>query len=77
MTASNGSETRGESVMKTDAERIKWLLDRSPTISNIIDGIEDEGDRAYFGSTNDADELRAIGEELEAFWYSQQDDCDD
>ena len=64
-------------MMKTDAERIKWLLDRSHTISNIIDGIEDEGDRAYFGSTNDADELRAIGEELEAFWYSQQDDCDD
>ena len=63
--------------MKTDAERIKWLLDRSHTISNIIDGIEDEGDRAYFGSTNDADELRAINDELVAFWYSQQDDCDD
>ena len=64
-------------MMKTDAERIKWLLDRSHTISNIIDGIEDEGDRAYFGSTNDADELRAINDELVAFWYSQQDDCDD
>ena len=63
--------------MKTDAERIKWLLDRSHTISNIIDAIEDEGDRAYFGSTNDADELRAINDELVAFWYSQQDDCDD
>lgn len=63
--------------MKTDAERIKWLLDRSHTISNIIDGIEDEGDRVYFGSTNDADELRAINDELVAFWYSQQDDCDD
>ena len=64
-------------MMKTDAERIKWLLDRSHTISNIIDAIEDEGDRAYFGSTNDADELRAINDELVAFWYSQQDDCDD
>ena len=64
-------------MMKTDAERIKWLLDRSHTISNIIDGIEDEGDRAYFGSTNDADELRAINDDLVAFWYSQQDDCDD
>ena len=64
-------------MMKTDAERIKWLLDRSHTISNIIDGIEDEGDRVYFGSTNDADELRAINDELVAFWYSQQDDCDD
>ena len=62
--------------MKTDAERIKWLLDRSLAISYIVAGIEDEGDRAYFGSTNDADELRAISDELEAFWYSQQDDCD-
>ena len=37
--------------MKTDAERIKWLLDRSHAISHIVAGIEDEGDRAYFGST--------------------------
>ena len=63
--------------MKTDAERIKWLLDRSHAISHIVAGIEDEGDRTYFGSTNDADELRDIGKELVAFWYSQQDDCDD
>lgn len=62
--------------MKTDAERIKWLLDKSHVISNIVASIEDEGDRVYFGSTNDADELRAISDELVAFWYSQQDDCD-
>lgn len=62
--------------MKTDAERIKWLLDRSHAISHIVASIEDEGDRVYFGSTNDADELFAISEDLEAFWYSQQDDCD-
>ncbi len=63
--------------MKTDAERIKWLLDLSHAISSIVYAIEDEGDRTYFGSTNDAVELRDIGEELVAFWYSQQDDCDD
>lgn len=63
--------------MKTDAERIKWLLDLSHAISSIVYAIEDEGDRTYFGSTNGADELRDIGKELVAFWYSQQDDCDD
>jgi hypothetical protein len=30
------------------------------SIANIALGIEDEGDRAYFGSTNDADELREV-----------------
>jgi hypothetical protein len=30
------------------------------SIANIALSIEDEGDRAYFGSTNDADELREI-----------------
>jgi hypothetical protein len=35
------------------------------TLSNVRDGLEDEGDRIYFGSTNDADELRAIIEEVE------------
>lgn len=34
-------------------------------IGAITDRIEDEGDRAYFGSTNDADKLRAIFHELE------------
>lgn len=55
--------------MKTDLERIMWLKSRCHTISNIIDGLEDEGDRVYFGSTNDADLLREINEELTAFWY--------
>ena len=30
----------------------------------IVLGIEDEGDRAYFGSTNDADELREIESDM-------------
>jgi hypothetical protein len=37
------------------------LLERfRNSIGNIALGIEDEGDRAYFGSTNDADDLRDI-----------------
>ncbi len=34
------------------------------SIGMIALGIEDEGDRAYFGSTNDAEELRDIEQEL-------------
>lgn len=33
----------------------------------IRDEIEDEGDRVYFGSTNDADAFREIVEELDSF----------
>lgn len=35
------------------------------TLSNIRDGLEDEGDRIYLGSTNDAEELREIAEAIE------------
>lgn len=35
------------------------------TLSNVRDGLEDEGDRIYLGSTNDADQLREIVEEVE------------
>ncbi|WP_027039089.1 hypothetical protein [Mesorhizobium ciceri] len=35
------------------------------TLSNVSQGLEDEGDRIYFGSTNDADQLRAIIDEVE------------
>jgi chromosome segregation ATPase len=35
------------------------------TLSNVRAGLEDEGDRIYFGSTNDADELRDIIEAIE------------
>jgi hypothetical protein len=35
------------------------------TLSNVRAGMEDEGDRIYFGSTNDADQLREIIDEVE------------
>ncbi len=35
------------------------------TLANVRDGLEDEGDRIYFGSTNDADQLREIIDEVE------------
>lgn len=34
-------------------------------LEGIVMGIEDEGDRVYFGSTNDADELRDIWQKLD------------
>lgn len=33
-------------------------------LGSIVLGIEDEGDRSYFGSTNDADELRELEGEM-------------
>jgi hypothetical protein len=41
------------------------MLKFRDTLSNIVDGCDDEGDRIYFGSTNAADELREIAEEIE------------
>ena len=41
------------------------MLKFRATLSNIVDGLEDEGDRIYFGSTNAADQLREIAEEIE------------
>ncbi len=35
------------------------------TLLNIVDGCDDEGDRIYFGSTNAADQLREISEEID------------
>lgn len=36
-----------------------------PDLNNIVRAIEDEGDRCYLGSTNDADRLREIADWLE------------
>lgn len=36
-----------------------------PDLNNIVRAIEDEGDRCYLGSTNDADRLREIANWLD------------
>ena len=56
------------------AERIargKMLLRHRIALTLIADEIDDEGDRAYFGSTNDADELREVARELEEFHWDR------
>lgn len=55
LTAMHRSELEGTVVSQAK------LIERFRTgIACIVDDIEDDGDRAYFGSTNDADELRDL-----------------
>lgn len=63
--------------LSTDAARVQWLMNISHTVSNIVSELEDEGDRVYFGSTNDADTLREINDILTHFWHSQQPTSED
>lgn len=35
----------------------------SQTVIRVADGLEDEGDRVYLGTTNHADELRDLADE--------------
>lgn len=41
------------------------------TMVNIKDGIEDEGDRAYFGSTNAADQFKDIADTLDGLIWDE------
>jgi hypothetical protein len=48
-----------EGVMRQDNNRIRDLMHRLGTIVTLCaDDIEDEGDRVYFGSTNEAELLK-------------------
>lgn len=41
------------------------LIKLSSTIMNVTDAVEDEGDRAYFGSTNDVEALKEVAAEID------------
>lgn len=56
--------TRAESIM-----RGRLLSRTRDTLINVRDGVEDEGDRTYFGSTNDADTFKDAVERLDAFTW--------
>lgn len=47
------------------------LLSIASTLNNIAADIEDEGDRAYFGSTNDADKLKEIAEQIDQWRFDR------
>ena len=49
----------------------KLLRRLRDTFVNIADGIEDEGDRCYFGSSNDADQFRDIVRQLDDFSWDE------
>lgn len=55
------------------------LLPIVSDLNNMTRAIEEEGDRSYFGSTNDADRLREIAEQLDEWRFEQmsKQDTDD
>jgi hypothetical protein len=48
------------------------LLSIVSELNNIAYGIEEEGDRSFFGSTNDADRFREIAQQLDD-WRFERD----
>jgi hypothetical protein len=50
-----------------DASKSKLLERFRDLLLNMCDHFEDEGDRVFFGSTNDPDELREIAREMDAW----------
>lgn len=51
---------------KSRAHKLEALVIRlHGNLEGIVMGIEDEGDRSYFGSTNDADQLKEIWQKLD------------
>lgn len=50
------------------SKKLIWLRDH---LINISDGVEDEGDRRYFGSTNDADAFKEVVAYLDAFKWER------
>lgn len=51
----------------------KLLIKLRRKIAMFVHDIEDEGDRVYFGSTNDADDLRTLYAELDEFEWSRME----
>lgn len=67
------TDPAGVSEMKADLVHFaKLIFKLDATVSNLVTGLEDEGDRIYLGSTNDADQLRELSGELEDAFYSTE-----
>jgi hypothetical protein len=49
------------------------LLPIVSDLNNIVEAVEDDGDRAWFGSTNDADRLKEIAEALDNWRFEQSE----
>jgi hypothetical protein len=55
------------SIVETDAMVLSIVSD----LNNIVEAIEDQGDRAFFGSTNDADRLKEIARMLDDWRFER------
>lgn len=66
--ARNPAETLRKQRIAASAQTYPdWLS----TLNNIVRALEDEGDRVYLGSTNDADELREVVKYLDALSHNE------
>lgn len=54
-------------------EQLDWLLPIVSDLNNIVEAIEEEGDRSLFGSTNDADRLKEIAQRLDDWRFERGD----
>lgn len=61
--------------MTTDRDQLREALRNYPdwlsTLNNIVRALEDEGDRVFLGSTNDADDLREVVKMLDALSHAK------
>lgn len=53
---------------------LKLIIRTRNKLVHVTDHIEDEGDRAYFGSTNDADDLKALYREMMSWIWDATDE---
>lgn len=76
-------DRRGAVIEKIEAERnlfkgkyralLKLVSRTRDKLVHVTDHIEDEGDRRYFGSTNDADALRDLYDEMMSWVWDAVD----
>jgi hypothetical protein len=60
-------------ALEATVREMRALLSKTRnSFGYIVSAIEDEGDRAYFGSTNDADALRTLRDEFENAIFSSE-----
>ena len=77
-------DRRGTVIEKLEAERnlfkgkyralLKLVSKTRDKLVHVTDHIEDEGDRRYFGSTNDADELLELFHTMESWIWDAMDE---
>lgn len=61
------AEQEGKTLQAALTARAKTMLKLRNALTEVHDHMEDEGDRVYFGSTNDADQLRKVWQSLDAW----------